>query len=1289
MKNNKGFTITTTLFGTFILFLLLLASVLSILSLRMNNMKLLMGDSDEEAGRNVATMKAVWYQNFEELRAEAFRLGDGATGGLFCFREHAESETECRYVSRASLVGVSKNIYADAEFTIKDGIVGYPFEADYGGYYEVNACGASGGSVQKIGSTSAGSGIVKGGKGTCIKSYIKLAAGDTLFVNIGGKGNQVTSKIGKDEVVVGGYNGGGAGKARQRSASEVAFSQASGGGSTDIRIGGEYYDTGDEEIPSKMDGTTKIYEGPNYRATSGSYQVDIYGQSLNLCDYTIHNNGQDEKNNIKALFSNGKNYTNDHYVMWLHVKEDSLDGGIEIYASQKNYEASAGKCIIKREVFSKIENRILVAAGGGGSSYYNDNKFTVGGDGGVITGLNGTKVLNSVNSFQTNSRGIQINGGGINPFSSSKVNFVNGGSTSRAAGSGGGGGYWGGAASDDFPDASGGGSSFVSGVAGMNALTKLNDKTSSYFGNPTSSNQPLHYSGKYFFGTTFSPGVHEGNGSASIKYLGTEEPKRNGLLNNVRYVRDCINDYVTPAGVTDGKIKRWLDIQVIKDGQNIIAGKEPYTSLALGSGSKLSYATDGSIPVEGKIDTVNTYSTALNYFVDVENVQCLSFDLGNIYNVDEIAVWHTGPRSGYYKYNTIQVSNDGKNWTIFDFGNNSNNREDTDGKRITAWEEFDESKISHSNYVWIEYNYNTNKTFYVKEYVDTGYKLDFSKSFKIQTRVKFPKADKNYLIVSNINSKDALPTFGIGIEYNNSIAVYINGTAVARSEKNTIFADEFIDIEFSWDALTNRLWLNAYGTKTHVMISNKKPLHPYHYVDWSKDFEINTTINVADAGTNTIAGMNNGEITLSDMVTINTRSGKFLVYLRKNNTTKSYEFSSFTYNEDIDVKFKWNASRQEFDFIAKGEETDISDTKKFEVADGTNYYLRYGMADYRNNPQDTFKNPITVQYFRILTKYLVDTPYYDTPKASSGREVVENFKTQSGNLLQNGMNIPKTDERYFANWTTNYTNVVYDYNIDKEFGYDEQYNTGYIINWDRDFIIDMDFSISDSSKLYYLLDLGSFKILTESSNRKLYVSLGEKYSGENIPNGEILHLKFIWSSFYKKYILTLTGNGVDSRLEYVRNKTGLETVSVKLAKVSVKNETMNVKSFKITDVYLKGEEFTKFPIAVVGSNVLAWRDSSDNVFVNGIATRANNTTYNVTLIENKFTYHMDTNGGQLPSSSSSSVEYTYGSTYGRLPTPTLAGKTFAGWYLDDDTTKLASDTKIPYAFDHTIYAKWK
>ncbi len=93
--NNKGFAITTIIFGTMVLFCLLLVSLLGILSTYKNNLEKLI-DSDHGT-RDIVTMKPnETYNNLDDLKKDG-----NHKSGLYCFTD--DESDDCYYVSNAEL----------------------------------------------------------------------------------------------------------------------------------------------------------------------------------------------------------------------------------------------------------------------------------------------------------------------------------------------------------------------------------------------------------------------------------------------------------------------------------------------------------------------------------------------------------------------------------------------------------------------------------------------------------------------------------------------------------------------------------------------------------------------------------------------------------------------------------------------------------------------------------------------------------------------------------------------------------------------------------------------------------------------------------------------------------------------------------------------------------------------------------------------------------------------------------------------------------------------------------
>ena len=100
-------------------------------------------------------------------------------------------------------------------YDYSSGVQTVPIEVS--GYYYLQVWGAQGGSYNEE--------IAPGGNGGYSKGYIYLNAGDTLYINTGGKGGYGTSNS-STATSGGGVNGGGS----------AGYSGGAGGGATDIRI---------------------------------------------------------------------------------------------------------------------------------------------------------------------------------------------------------------------------------------------------------------------------------------------------------------------------------------------------------------------------------------------------------------------------------------------------------------------------------------------------------------------------------------------------------------------------------------------------------------------------------------------------------------------------------------------------------------------------------------------------------------------------------------------------------------------------------------------------------------------------------------------------------------------------------------------------------------------------------------------------------------------------------------------------------------------------------------------
>ena len=128
-------------------------------------------------------------------------------------------------------------------------------------------------------------------------------------------------------------------------------------------------------------------------------------------------------------------------------------------------------------------------------------------------------------------------------------------------------------------------------------------------------------------------------------------------------------------------------------------------------------------------------------------------------------------------------------------------------------------------------------------------------------------------------------------------------------------------------------------------------------------------------------------------------------------------------------------------------------------------------------------------------------------------------------------------------------------------------------------------------------------------------------------------------------------------------------------------------------IYDVAQPLTLNAFTKIGYSFTGWKtnpNDSKSVYTDGQLVK-NLTTINegtVTVYANwtanKHTVTFDADEGTV---SESTKEVTFDQLYGTLPTPTLEGYEFVGWYLDD--TLITENIKVTVDEDHTLTALWK
>lgn len=227
----------------------------------------------------------------------------------------------------------------------------------------------------------------------------------------------------------------------------------------------------------------------------GNYQVELWGAAGSQAHISMAGKGG---------YTKGTIYLKKGTTLYIYVgSKQGWNGGGQNGHVDTVSGGGATDIRLKSGKYDDIDglrSRIMVAGGGGGAEWNN----YIGGDGGGLTGGNGTFVGGSIESSYLANGGSQTRGGSgyyQGSFGIAK-NLIG---TQIDGGGMGGGGYFAGG-SPLTAGAGGGGSSFISGYSGVNAVDVNGNLT----------NQPNHYSGYVFHDMLMRSGVNLGDGRAVI-----------------------------------------------------------------------------------------------------------------------------------------------------------------------------------------------------------------------------------------------------------------------------------------------------------------------------------------------------------------------------------------------------------------------------------------------------------------------------------------------------------------------------------------------------------------------------------------------------------------------------------------------------------------------------------------------------------------------------------------------------------------------------------------------------
>ncbi len=424
---------------------------------------------------------------------------------------------------------------------------------------------------------------------------------------------------------------------------------------------------------------------------NGYYQIELWGASGGTINSYTGGLGGYTSGKIKLTkgeklyFYLGEKGNNNSLI-------SSYNGGGSLTSGQEIYGRAGGGATDVRlssglwndSVF--LRSRIMVAGAGGGAnnrgSGYGDGN---GGSGGNLIGETGTSVNNTVyNSFVRGMGGMQ-NSGGARLLNTGVIDYTYVGGFGIGSGlnkyplvtavtfqSGGGSGYYGGSHSGH--GGAGGGSSYISGYAGVNSVLETGGTTDQ----PLHSNNTIHYSNKYFINGKMQAGINSENGKAKITYLENLPAKTNTKLDNVRYIKSCIN------GSNLNSSNGWSELQTIKDGKNLTIGKIPIGTVTEVVNYSYLNITDG---IMDNITPTSNFGRS-----SVTGLQCITIDLEQTYNLDEIVLWLYWLDGRTFYQNTLSVGLTNVAGTtplatvLHTYSGTAGYAETPQGKRYTAWD---------------------------------------------------------------------------------------------------------------------------------------------------------------------------------------------------------------------------------------------------------------------------------------------------------------------------------------------------------------------------------------------------------------------------------------------------------------------------------------------------------------------------------------------------------------------------------------------------------------------------
>lgn len=217
-----------------------------------------------------------------------------------------------------------------------------------------------------------------------------------------------------------------------------------------------------------------------------------------------------------------------------------------------------------------------------------------------------------------------------------------------------------------------------------------------------------------------------------------------------------------------------------------------------------------------------------------------------------------------------------------------------------------------------------------------------------------------------------------------------------------------------WEAQPLKL---TYDFNTTYSLSDGEYEDTGYIVNWDRDFEIESTINVPSIGNRyLVAGNYNATANSGDPNALNveiTSAGALRVYLGTGILDSSY--GTITPNEDITVSFSWDDAKEIFTVKALGATTNVSYTGTLPMSGTSANTLRIGTQDYRGYSafsgmeMSSFKITDTIHFGSKIGELIKPT------KAT--QNLLGWYSEQNGGEKISANNLmPSKNVTYYAHW---------------------------------------------------------------------------------------------------------------------------------------------------------------------------------------------------------------------------------------------------------------------------------